>query len=289
MDEPTKPEVGDPTTLNDVKNKDSHEQFDPFQEPENSPQDITDEFSKAMATALPDVLADISTDPGAVSRLRAFLAIVREETFRFMDPKEPPFLSQFFNFTEIEIKDADCSNDDFAEYKSFVQTAGEVGRRTTLTDYLIARKFQPLVQQQRQVDFTIAQMVQLRVDLKQAKRFVEYIVYGPLFFVTHKRANQIKAGDLDVNSILDDILLVKEQHSSSIFARRSMVSKTQFTDTLKLGLSQIRDRFYDVTKAKQDYLYEKDNERKLLADNSKVFLWDLIFNKYHPLTVPWRL
>jgi hypothetical protein len=154
MDEPTKPEVGDPTTLNDVKNKDSHEQFDPFQEPENSPQDITDEFSKAMATALPDVLADISTDPGVVSRLRAFLAIVREETFRFMDPNEPPFLSQFFNFTEIEIKDADCSNDDFAEYKSFVQTAGEVGRRTTLTDYLIARKFQPLVQVRSMLRYT---------------------------------------------------------------------------------------------------------------------------------------
>ncbi|KFY10232.1 hypothetical protein V491_07754 [Pseudogymnoascus sp. VKM F-3775] len=68
---------------------------------------------------------------------------------------------------------------------------GEDGERTTLEDYLIARKFQPVVQERYEIDLTIAQMIQLRVDLKQANRFVGYTAYHALFGMAHRKADQI--------------------------------------------------------------------------------------------------
>lgn len=136
MDEPTKPEVGDPTTLDGVKDKYSLEKLDPVQARELSPQEKED-----FMVGLPAV----PNPPDMVPHMKFLL-----EKFQQLLPEvkgpETPSLSQFFNRTVSEFKDVDCSDDDLAEYQSFTETDGVVGRSATLTDYLIARTFQHVVQ-----------------------------------------------------------------------------------------------------------------------------------------------
>lgn len=140
MDEPTKPEVGDPTTL-DVKGNDSHEQLDFAQALKGSLQDMEDFMGKITALHNP---AD------TVLHMQSPLGIFRESFPEIKGPElEGPSLCQFFNFTVPKVKDVDCSDDYLAEYKSFAQTDATVGRSATLTDYLIARTFQPVVQVSR--------------------------------------------------------------------------------------------------------------------------------------------
>ena len=138
MDKSSKPEGGDPTTLDDIKDKDSHEQLDPAEAPKCSPQDMEDFMSKLPAVPNP---VDM------VLHMKSLLGTFRESFPEIKGPElEAPSLSQFFNCTVPRVKDVDCSDDDLAEYKSFMETYGGVGGSATLTDYLIARKFQPAVQ-----------------------------------------------------------------------------------------------------------------------------------------------
>ncbi|OBT62926.1 hypothetical protein VE03_07867 [Pseudogymnoascus sp. 23342-1-I1] len=279
----TKPEVGDATTPSNEKDKDSHEQPDTAQAPKDPLKKLVDEFNKTIAIHMPYILAAISRDPGMVSRVKEYLAVVREDIPWITTSKpELPFLSQFFNFTEIEVMEADCSSDDLAEYVSFVQTAGEIGGRTTLTDYLIARNSQPLAQQQLQMDYTIAQMVWLRANLKKTRRLIGHIAYIPVFYIAQKRAKEIEAGELNMNSMLDGISAHIEHCSDSLHVQPSaIVVKSAFTDALKSALTQIRGGFYDITKAKQDYLYNLEDESKWMSDEMKIFLKELTANKYH--------
>lgn len=138
MDGSTKPEVGDPTTLDYIKDEDSCEPADLAEAPKVSPQDMEDFMSKLPA---------IPNPVDMVLHMKSLLGTFRESFPEIKGPKlEAPSLSQFFNCTVPRVKNVDCSNDDLAEYKSFMETYGGVGGSATLTDYLIARKFQPVVQ-----------------------------------------------------------------------------------------------------------------------------------------------
>jgi hypothetical protein len=130
MDNPAKPEVGDPTTLDDVKNKDSHEQIDPVQAHKYSPQEIEEFHSRLKAAPNPrDMVPDMK-----------FLLESFQEIFpKIKGPEqEAPSVSQFFNLTALKVKYIEYSDDDLVEYKLFTQTEGGVGESATMTDYLIA-------------------------------------------------------------------------------------------------------------------------------------------------------
>ncbi|KFZ23540.1 hypothetical protein V502_01979 [Pseudogymnoascus sp. VKM F-4520 (FW-2644)] len=274
MEEPTKPEVGDPTTLG-VEGNDSHEQLDFAQALNGSLQDMEDFMGKI--TALPNP-AD------TVLHMKSLIGIFRGSFPEIKGPElEGPSLSQFFNFTVPKVKDVDCSDDDLAEYRSFTQTDGGVGRSATLTDYLIARTFQPVVQQRYKLDFTVAQLAQFRVDLKQAKRSVGYNLYRPFFNLLHTRASETKTGKVDANSALDDVLQIIEQSGPVNSEQRGLNDAAEVppipgSEKLRL-LRTVRRCFYGATKAEQEYIYNMENGEKIAEDKNSAIRWEQIFGE----------
>lgn len=138
MDNPAKPEVGDPTTLDDVKDVDNHEQTEFTQAPKDSLQNMEELYRE---------LPPLPSPSDMVPHMKSLLAIFRGSYPVIKGPgPETPSLFQFFNFTALKVKGIDYSNDDLAEYKSFTETEGGVGGSATVTDCLIAKTFQSVVQ-----------------------------------------------------------------------------------------------------------------------------------------------
>ncbi|KFY85192.1 hypothetical protein V498_07752 [Pseudogymnoascus sp. VKM F-4517 (FW-2822)] len=274
MDEPTKLEVGDPI-LDGVKDKYSLEKFYPAQARELSPQEKED-FMVGLPT--------VPNPPDMVPHMKFIL-----EKFQQLLPEvkgpETLSLSQFFNRTVSEFKDVDCSDDDLAEYQSFTETDGVVGRSATLTDYLIARTFQHVVQERYMLEFTIAQLAQIRVDLKQAKRLVGYNQYRPFFNLLHTRASGTKTGEVDANSALDDVLLIIKHLSPIVADPRTPEDTKEFLSThgskKLMILRMVRRSFYESTKTDQDYIYDREFGRKTLEDRfpAFAFTWEPMFGE----------
>ncbi|OBT76603.1 hypothetical protein VF21_05322 [Pseudogymnoascus sp. 05NY08] len=277
MDKSTDFEVGDPTTLDDGKDKGGHQQFDPTQGPKLSPQEMEDFMSG---------LPVVPNPPDMVLHMNSLL-----QTFRGSFPEvkghqlEAPSLSQFFNCTAPRIKDANCSDDDLVEYKSITQADEGVGRSASLTDYLIAKTFQPVVKERYMLDFTIAQMAQIRVDLKQRKRFVGYNQYRPFFNILHTRASENKTGEADANSALDDVLLIIRHSGPVVTEPRTLEDAKEFLSIhgskKLLVLRMVRRCFYDITKADQDYIYDAEYGEKFLQDKIPrfAFPWEPMFGE----------
>ncbi|KFY35058.1 hypothetical protein V494_06247 [Pseudogymnoascus sp. VKM F-4513 (FW-928)] len=212
-------------------------------------------------------------NPGMINCIRSLLSAVHQVIPR--SEPEAPTTSQFFNFTDIKIEDADCSNDDLAAYKSFVQTEGEVGRRTSLTDYFIAKKFQPVVKRKYEADLTVAQMTQLRIELKESKRFVGHGGYLAVFKLAEKKASQNRFGNIEAEYVLDVVLLAMDD---KLFGLNEKVMGS-LTGGLKLAVRMLRDGIYDIMKAYRDRIYEMEKEEEALADKASKSLWDLVFEK----------
>lgn len=130
------------------------------------------------------------------------------------------------------------------------------------------------------LDFTIAQMAQVRADLEQAKRFLGYILYRPFFNLLHSRASKTKTGEVDANSVLDDDLLII-RHSSPVDAEpRGLNDAQEFPPTPgseKLWLlRRVRRCFYDSTKADQEYIYDMEHGEKIVGDKNPAIPWERI-------------
>lgn len=106
--------------------------------------ETADKMSRLITSVIPDILAFTPGNADMTLHVKTLFGVI-QLGFPGLEPQVPS-ISEFFNFTEIKVEEADCSDDDLAEYRAYVQTAGVVGERTILEDYLIARKFQPVVQ-----------------------------------------------------------------------------------------------------------------------------------------------
>ncbi|OBT85410.1 hypothetical protein VE02_04813 [Pseudogymnoascus sp. 03VT05] len=105
-------------------------------------------------------------------------------------------------------------------------------------------------------------MAQIRVDLKQRKRFT---------------------GEADANSALDDVLLIIRHSGPVVTEPRTLEDAKEFLSIhgskKLLVLRMVRRCFYDITKADQDYIYDAEYGEKFLQDKIPrfAFPWEPMF------------